>query len=196
MQTLFYIAGAVAVTATLLMILSLNAVHALLNLIVSFLAVAVIFYLLGAPFVAALEMIVYAGAIMVLFVFVVMMLNLGRRAAEQERAWLRPKMWIGPSILASVLLGEVVSLLIRAGAPASAGEAVGPREVGLVLFGPYLIGVELSSILLMGALIGAYHLGWQKPKWEKANVNDSRARRAPPGGDLVRAGAGRPPGAP
>ncbi|MCG3113164.1 MAG: NADH-quinone oxidoreductase subunit J [Candidatus Manganitrophus sp. SB1] len=196
MQTFFYTAGAVAVAATLLMILSLNAVHALLYLIVSFLAVAVIFYILGAPFVAALEVIVYAGAIMVLFIFIVMMLNLGRRAAEQERAWLRPSMWIGPSVLAAILLGEVILLLTRAGVPAPAAEVVGPKEVGLVLFGPYLIGVELTSVLLMGALVAAYHLGWHRPKLEKANVDDSRARGASPGGDFVRAGADRSPGTP
>jgi NADH-quinone oxidoreductase subunit J len=167
MQTFFYTTGAIAVAATLLMILSLNAVHALLYLIVSLLAVAVIFYILGAPFVAALEVIVYAGAIMVLFIFVVMMLNLGRRASEQERAWLRPAMWIGPSILAAILVGEVVYLLTRAGTPASVTEVVGPKEVGIVLFGPYLIGVELTSVLLMGALVGAYHLGWYQPKWER-----------------------------
>lgn len=196
METFFYTTGAVAVAATLLMILSLNAVHALLYLIVSFLAAAVLFYLLGAPFVAAIEVIVYAGAILVLFVFVVMMLNLGRRAVEQERRWLRPAMWIGPSILAAILLAEVIYLLARAGAPAPAASAVGPKEVGLVLFGPYLIGVELTSVLLMGALVGAYHLGWHKPKLEKTNVDDSRARGTPPGGDLVRAGADRSAGAP
>ena len=64
----------------------LNAVHALLYLIVSLLAVAVVFYVLGAPFVAALEVIIYAGAIMVLFVFVVMMLNLGEHAVSMENA--------------------------------------------------------------------------------------------------------------
>ncbi|MDC4223038.1 MAG: hypothetical protein MPW15_02000 [Candidatus Manganitrophus sp.] len=65
---------------------------------------------------------------------------------------------------------------------------VGPKEVGLVLFGPYLIGVELTSLLLMGALVAAYHLGWHRPKLEKANVDDSHgARGASPGGDFVRA---------
>lgn len=196
MRIFFYIAGAVAVAAALLMILSLNAVHALLYLIVSFLAVAVIFYILGAPFVAALEVIVYAGAIMVLFIFVVMMLNLGRRAAEQERSRLRPAMWIGPSILAAILLGEVIYLLARAGVPAPRAESVGPKEVGLLLFGPYLIGVELTSVLLMGALVGAYHLGRQKPKWERTDERYSRPRGAPSGGDLVRAGADRSSGAP
>ena len=74
-----------------------DAVHALLYLIVSLLAVALVFFTLGAPFVAALEVIVYAGAIMVLFVFVVMMLNLGPSAAEQERRWLAPRTWVGPA---------------------------------------------------------------------------------------------------
>jgi NADH-quinone oxidoreductase subunit J len=191
MRTVFYTSGAVAAAATLLMILSLDAVHALLYLIVSFLAVALLFYFLGAPFVAALEVIVYAGAIMVLFIFVVMMLNLGRRAVEQERAWLRPAMWIGPSILSAILLGEVVTLLTRTGVPASAAEIVEPKKVGLALFGPYLIGVELASLLLMGALVGAYHLGRQKPKLERVDDVDSRAARTAPGGDLVRPGADR-----
>ena len=86
MELAFYIAGAVAVIATILMLTRLNVVHALLYLIVSLLAVAVVFYVLGAPFVAALEVIIYAGAIMVLFVFVVMMLNLGEHGAEMEKA--------------------------------------------------------------------------------------------------------------
>ena len=82
MLIVFYIAGAVAILATVLMLTRLNAVHALLYLVVSLLAVAVVFYTLGAPFVAALEVIIYAGAIMVLFVFVVMMLNLGEQASR------------------------------------------------------------------------------------------------------------------
>ena len=84
MKIVFYIAGAVAILSTALMLTRLNAVHALLYLIVSLLAVSVVFYTLGAPFVAALEVIIYAGAIMVLFVFVVMMLNLGEEAASRS----------------------------------------------------------------------------------------------------------------
>ena len=90
MELAFYIAGAVAVISTILMLTRLNVVHALLYLIVSLLGVAVVFYTLGAPFVAALEVIIYAGAIMVLFVFVVMMLNLGEHGAEMEKQWLTP----------------------------------------------------------------------------------------------------------
>ena len=101
---LFYIAATVSLVATVLVVSRTNASHALIYLIVSLLAVAVIFYLLGAPFAAALEIVIYAGAIMVLFLFVVMMLNLGGSAVEQERGWLQPRMWIGPAALTFVFV--------------------------------------------------------------------------------------------
>src|SRR5215470_19416844 len=110
MNAVFYIAAAVAVISTVMVITRLNAIHALLYLIVSLLAVAVIFYTLGAPFAAALEVITYAGAIMVLFVFVVMLLNLGKAATRMESALLRPAMWVGPSILAAILVGQMMYL--------------------------------------------------------------------------------------
>lgn len=154
----FYVAAVVALVSSLLAITRRNAVHALLYLIVSLLSAAVVFYVLGAPFAAALEVIVYAGAIMVLFIFVVMLLNLGPRAEEQERLWLRPTVWIGPSTLALVLILEVVALLL--GSPAgSATTRVGPVPVGTALYGPYVLGVELASFLLLAGLVGAYHLG-------------------------------------
>ena len=115
METAFYIAGAVAIISTVLTITRLNAVHALLYLMVSLLAVAVAFYTMGAPLVAALEVIIYAGAIMVLFVFVVMMLNLGKRAVESERRLMQGKIWVGPSVLSALLIVEVVYLIARAG---------------------------------------------------------------------------------
>ena len=96
MEVAFYIAASVAIVSTVLTITRLNAVHALLYLIVSLLAVAVVFYTMGAPLVAALEVIIYAGAIMVLFVFVVMMLNLGKRAAKAKRQWMQGNIWVGP----------------------------------------------------------------------------------------------------
>jgi len=164
MNAVFYIASAVAVVATLLVITRLNAVHALLYLIVSLLSVALIFFTLGAPFVAALEVIVYAGAIMVLFVFAIMMLNLGPQATDQERQWLQPGMWIGPAVLAAILLVEVVYVLARgAGVAPGAGGAVDPQQVGMALYGPYALGVELASMLLLAGLVGAYHLGRRDP---------------------------------
>ncbi len=162
METLlFYVAAAISLIATTLVVSRTNASHALIYLIVSLLAIAVIFYLLGAPFASALEIVIYAGAIMVLFLFVVMMLNLGPGQRAQERRWLEPKMWIGPSLLTLVLFAEMLYLL--AGRPGTAeptsGEAVSAKAVGIELFGPYLLGVELAGFLLLAALVGAYHLG-------------------------------------
>lgn len=159
MEIAFYIAAAIAIYATLRVITNTNPVHALLSLIVSLLAVAAIFFMLGAPFAGALEIIVYAGAIMVLFVFVVMMLNIGPAVAMQERAWLTPKTWVVPAILAGVLLAEMLYLL-RDGTWHQAGHTlVDAKQVGISLFGPYLLVVELASLLLLAALVAAYHLG-------------------------------------
>ncbi|MBZ5496483.1 MAG: NADH-quinone oxidoreductase subunit J [Acidobacteriia bacterium] len=159
MNIVFYIAAAVAVLATALAVTRLNVVHGLLYLIVSLLAVAVVFFTLGAPFIAALEVIIYAGAIMVLFVFVVMMLNLGPRTIEQEHRWLSAGIWTGPSILAAVLLAELFYVFLSDRAALAPSGQTQPQAVGALLFGPYLLAVELSSILLMAGLVGAYHLG-------------------------------------
>jgi NADH-quinone oxidoreductase subunit J len=159
MNAIFYIAATVAVLSTILVITRLNPVHALLYLIVSLMSVAMIFYLLGAPFAAALEVIIYAGAIMVLFVFVVMMLDLGPRTTAQERARLTPGMWLGPALLAAVLLAELIYLMITGLDSAAGGRTVDSKSVGVAIFGPYLLGVELVSLLLLAGLVGAYHLG-------------------------------------
>jgi NADH-quinone oxidoreductase subunit J len=166
MNLTFYIAATIAVIATVLVITRTNAVHALLYLIVSLLSVALVFYALGAPFVAALEVIIYAGAIMVLFLFAIMILNLGPQASEQERQWLQPAAWRGPAILAAILAAQLIYLFVAAGGPPPATAAVEPREVGLALFGPYLLGVELASLLLLAGLVGAYHLGRRPAKEE------------------------------
>lgn len=157
----FYITAAIAVISTVMVITRLNAVHALLYLVVSLLSVAVLFYLLGAPFAAALEMIVYAGAIMVLFIFVVMMLHLGEKSVKQERKWLKPSMWIGPAILAIILMAELLYILPQ-DLDMGRSAVVEAKEVGMSLYGPYMIGVELAAILLMAGIVGAYHLGREK----------------------------------
>lgn len=189
MEILFYISGAVAVIATILTVVQLNAVHALLYLIVSLLGVAVVFFSMGAPLVAALEVIVYAGAIMILFVFVVMMLNLGKHTVAAELEMMRGKIWIGPSILSAILLAEVLCIIVRAGLPIFSRSIVEPKAVGMALYGPYLLGVELASMLLLGALVGAAHLGM--PGRKKGGLEDDRssiAGRVDSGGDLVRPG--------
>jgi NADH-quinone oxidoreductase subunit J len=193
MEVAFYIAGAVAIIATVLMLTGLNVVHALLYLIVSLLAVAVVFYVLGAPFVAALEVIIYAGAIMVLFVFVIMMLNLGEHAVSMEKAWLTPGIWIGPTVLACLLLVEVAYLVARGGGAHMGAGMVEPKQVGIVLFGPYVIGVELASMLLLAGLVGAYHLGVRTtPRSEIRHARDTHTRWAAPRRDIVLPGTDRP----
>ncbi len=110
--------------------------HALLYLIVSLLRGGRRVLQLGAPFVAALEVIIYAGAIMVLFVFIVMLLNIGE-AEGDERRRLRPVSWTGPGLLAAVLLVEL-AWAIASGTTAQTGaRVVEPREVGVALYGPY-----------------------------------------------------------
>lgn len=191
MELAFYSAGAVAVLSTVLMLTRLNVVHALLYLIVSLLAVAVVFYTLGAPFVAALEVIVYAGAIMVLFVFAVMTLNLGQHGVELEKQWLTPGIWTGPALLAGILIIEVF-YLARSGTAGLATGAVEPKEVALVLFGPYLICVELASIVLLAGLVGAYHLGFRKVEKPEIQYGRNTAKgRAAASGNPVLAGTDR-----
>lgn len=165
MEIAFYLAGLIAVAATIRVITHTNPVHALLYLIVSLLAISAVFFSLGAYFAAALEIIVYAGAIMVLFVFVVMMLNLGPAAAQQERIWLTPGIWIGPVILAALLLAELLYVLFSHQSGAGIGQTtVSAKAVGISLFGPYLLVVELASMLLLAAAVTAFHLGRNEAK--------------------------------
>ena len=162
MNIVFYISAVVAVIATALVITRNNAMHALLYLIVSLLAMALIFFVLGAPFVAALEVIVYAGAIMVLFIFAIMLLNLGPQSVNTERKWMQGSGWIGAAVLSLILLAELAYILFNRGQQALSGTVVPPQAVGATLYSTYLIGVELVSVLLLASLVGAYHLGQLK----------------------------------
>jgi NADH-quinone oxidoreductase subunit J len=108
--------------------------------------------LLGAAFVAALEIIIYAGAIMVLFVFVIMLIG-------PRNDTVNPRTWVGPVILGLVLLAELVYVITSGKATSVAVKEVTPRQVGIALLGPYLIGVEVTAFLLLAGLVGAFHLG-------------------------------------
>lgn len=167
MSLLFYISSAAAVLATFLAITRTNAVHALLYLIVSLLASALVFLSLGAAFASVLEVIIYAGAIMVLFIFVIMMLNLGGDAARREREWLTPRAWAGPALICCVLLAELLYAAATEGPALLPSSAPGPKEIGISLFGPYVLGVEVASLLLLAGLVGAYHIGRQEHSEER-----------------------------
>ena len=182
MNAVYYISSVVAVVATVAAVTGLNAVHSLLYLIVSFLAVALIFFTLGAPVIAALEVIIYAGAIIVLFIFVVMILNLGDVAVEQEKRWTVGKMWVGPALLALVLMAELVYVLFQQTVHHLPGAGpIQPQDLGATLFGPYMLGVELASMVLLAGLVGAYHLGRRRQPDETAQESqepvDAGARK-------------------
>ncbi len=155
-----------------------NPVHALLYLIISLLAISGVFFSLGAYFAGALEIIVYAGAIMVLFVFVVMMLNLGGSEIEQERQWLKPQVWIGPAILSAIMLVVIVYAILGVNDQGIDGTPISAKAVGITLFGPYVLAVELASMLLLAGLVVAFHVGREERAGEVlSNRKDDSAKR-------------------
>lgn len=162
MNIAFYLSALVTIIATIMVITRYNPVHALLYLVLSLLSLSIVFALLGSPFAALLEIIVYAGAIMVLFIFVVMLLNLGTETARQEQEWLRPKVWIVPSILSLILLGELIYLIMVTDGTAYMAETISAKTLAVSLFKPYLVGVELAAMLLMAGVVAAAHIGQHK----------------------------------
>ncbi|MCM2359193.1 MAG: NADH-quinone oxidoreductase subunit J [Geobacteraceae bacterium] len=155
-QIIFYILAAVTVIATLFAITEKHAVHAIVYLVTSFFALAVIFFLLGAPLVAVFEVIIYAGAIMVLFLFVIMMLDLG----HPEKA-IRPggRDWWPALLLCSVTMGAALALFAAHPPVVPAGASFGIRDFAATLFQKYGIAVEVISMQLLFALVGALYLG-------------------------------------
>lgn len=154
-QFLLYSCCAVIMLASILLITRRNPVHALLNLVLILLSLAVIFYLLGAPFAAALQVMIYAGAITVLFIFVVMMLNLGELTEQQESQWLKAGNWLLPLLCSAILWFQLLASLQL---PPANLAIIDAQSVGADLFGAYLLLVELASFLLLSALIGAFHI--------------------------------------
>jgi NADH-quinone oxidoreductase subunit J len=136
---IFYILAIVTGITTFMAITRRHALHAIVYLIISFIGTALLYYLLGAPFLALLEVIIYAGAIMVLFIFIIMMIQI-RSSSQTWGAAL--KQWL-PAI---VLCGIAFSM-------------ASPREFGRFLFQQYWFPVEIASFLLLIALVGALYLG-------------------------------------
>jgi NADH-quinone oxidoreductase subunit J len=155
--TIFYILAVVTVIATLFAITERHTVHAIVYLVTSFFALAVIFYLLGAPLVAVFEVIIYAGAIMVLFLFVIMMLDLGHPEKVRGPA-LRD--WWPALLLGGVILASTTALvLVRASATTGLAFPADIHSFSRVLFQKYGVAVEVVSMQLLFALVGALYLG-------------------------------------
>lgn len=156
---LFLVLALVAIATAIGMLMSRNAIYSALFLVLNFVTVAVFYLLLGAPFIAMSQVTVYAGAIMVLFLFVIMLLGAESLPKAEVLPWQRPV----AIALAVILVGEAAFLLITRARPA--GEVLQPggtantmdnlRELGMALFQDYLLPFEVTSILLLVAMVGA-----------------------------------------
>jgi NADH-quinone oxidoreductase subunit J len=153
----FYLIAVLILVATGLAVSRRNPVHAVIYLILSFVGSALLFYLFGAPFLAALEVIIYAGAIMVLFLFVLMMLS----AETRQETRLIFRRWIPAVSLGLIYLLLAVLLVWKdpgSQAPLKAAMAA-PKALGRFVFERYGLAVEILSLLLLIGLMAAIHLG-------------------------------------
>lgn len=152
---LFLILAIVAVGTAAGMLLSKNAVYSALFLILNFSTIAVFFLLLGAPFIAMAQVTVYAGAIMVLFLFVIMLLGAEELPERSQADWQKPL----ALVLALVLLAESVYLVfvrgdVLAQIEAAPSDYASPQAIGELLFSQYLLPFEVTSVLLLAAMVG------------------------------------------
>ena len=158
-QVIFYTGAAVALAGTLLAVTEKHPVHAIMYLVTSLFSMAVIFYLLMAPLVAVFEVIIYAGAIMVLFLFVIMMLDMGHPEKGRSPGW---REWLPALLMAVVSIGSLTAVVLAHPAGGDGGAAPPLREVAARLFREHGLAVELISLQLLFALAGALYLGRQK----------------------------------
>jgi len=168
MSVLFYIFAAVAVLAALNVVMQRTPVYSALSLIVVLCALAVVYLLLGAEFMAVIQVIIYAGAIMVLFVFVIMLLNAGREVPSHRS---RMAKWFGIPIVGAFLV-EMLAVIWRRFPAATT--APGPRPdgspagIGHLLFQNYVLPFEVTSILILVAVLGAVVLA--RKEWRKEEI--------------------------
>jgi NADH-quinone oxidoreductase subunit J len=159
-MTSFYLFGAIAIVASLMVIAQHNPMYSVLLLIASFGALSGLYVLLEAPFVAVIQIIVYAGAIMVLFLFVVMLLNVPKEDTEEARlrGLVAPGVTKLGAILAIALIAELWWTLTRHGGESGAfpgGAVTSVAAIGRLLFGEYSFAFEVTSILILVAMVGA-----------------------------------------
>jgi len=164
---LFYGFTAVMVVSSLLMVLGKNPVHSALFLVLTFFCLAGVYLLLNAQFIAAVQVIVYAGAIMVLFLFVIMLLNLEQEVSSQSGHLLQKVSAVVLSLLLAISLGSVMTSQVFTGQKGTYSiekvNAVGNSEViGRLLFTDFLLPFEITSVLLLAAMVGAVILAKKK----------------------------------
>jgi NADH-quinone oxidoreductase subunit J len=184
----FYLFGAIAVGASLLVIAQRSPIYSVLLLIASFGALSGLYVLLDAPFVAVIQIIVYAGAIMVLFLFVVMLLNAPHEETEEdlEREAGRPRSAAGLRVfgaaLAALFVVELVWALTRRGGESGAFAGASVTSVGAIgrsLFTDYAFAFEVTSVLILVAMVGAVVLAHREPAGDKAHWGEDAPRSGP-----------------
>ena len=156
--SLFYFLSFLAILSGLMVVISKNPVHSVLYLIICFFAIAGHYVLMNAQFLAAVHIIVYAGAIMVLFLYVIMMLNLNANVEPHKSKWLKIAATVSGGLLMIVLVGALRQA--NTTVASSPNSEVGLiNNLGLVLFREYALPFEVSSILLLTAMVGTVMLG-------------------------------------
>ena len=152
----FIILAAVALASALGMLLGRNAVHSALFLVLNFSTIAVLFLILNAPFVFVTQITIYAGAIMVLFLFVVMLLGAERLqgGGSEVGRWQIPLSIILAAILLVTFGYVIISGVDSSGAGSDELISAGPQAIGLTLFETYLLPFEVASVLLLVAMVG------------------------------------------
>ncbi|HMI68225.1 MAG TPA: NADH-quinone oxidoreductase subunit J [Cyclobacteriaceae bacterium] len=156
---LFYFLSFFGVICALLVVFSRNAVHSVLYLILTFFAIAGHYILLNAQFLAAVHVIVYAGAIMVLFLYVIMLLNLNQEAEPHKSTVLKFAAAISAGLLLTVFVGSLKGTELMAQQQGPATNVGLVKSLGRLLFTEYLLPFEISSVLLLAAMVGAVMLG-------------------------------------
>ena len=156
--SLFYFLSFLAILSGLMVVISKNPVHSVLYLIICFFAIVGHYVLMNAQFLAAVHIIVYAGAIMVLFLYVIMMLNLNANVEPHKSKWLKIAATVSGGLLMIVLVGALRQA--NTTVASSPNNEVGLiNNLGLVLFREYALPFEVSSILLLTAMVGTVMLG-------------------------------------
>jgi NADH-quinone oxidoreductase subunit J len=160
-QIIFYILSILAIFSSLMVVFSRNPVHSILYLILTFFAIAGHYILLNAQFLAIVHIIVYAGAIMVLFLFVIMLLNLNAETEPHKPVWLKFAAVISAGLLLLVMVASLKTTGTSVQGPVSTlNPDVGlVKNLGKVLFTQFLLPFEISSILFLSAMVGAVMLG-------------------------------------
>jgi NADH-quinone oxidoreductase subunit J len=154
----FYVLAAIIVTFTTLAITRRNVMHTIVYLVGSFICTSLLIYLLGAPFLAILEVVIYAGAIMVLFLFIVMMLEIKK---DERTLWPFLRQWFLPlGLVGTSFIVMFVLIFLESGSNLVLPMVMAsPLAFGRFLFQKYWLGVEIASYLLFVALVGALYLG-------------------------------------